>query len=57
MQIVVSTLIGLCLWIILWAFDVKALDGFLLAIAIILSATVAWMAGPYVRRLIRPDTD
>jgi hypothetical protein len=54
MQIVVSTLIGLCLWIILWAFDVKALDGFLLVIALVLGATVAWMAGPYIRRLLKP---
>ena len=54
MTIIVSTLVGLCLWIILWAFDVKAIDGFLLTIAIVLSATVAWMVGPYVRNLIKP---
>jgi predicted PurR-regulated permease PerM len=54
MQIFVATVVGLAIWIILWAFDVKAIDGFLLAIAIILSATVAWMAGPYVRRMLKP---
>jgi hypothetical protein len=54
MQIVVATVTGLCLWIILWAFDVKPLDGFLLVIAIVLSATVVWMAGPWVRKMIKP---
>jgi hypothetical protein len=54
MQILVATVFGLCLWIILWAFDVKAIDGFLLVIAIVLSATVAWMAGPWVRNLLKP---
>ena len=54
MQIVVATVVGLSLWIILWAFDVKAIDGFLLTIAIVLSATVVWMATPYIRNLLKP---
>jgi hypothetical protein len=54
MQILVATVFGLCLWIVLWAFDVKAIDGFLLVIAIVLSATVAWMAGPWVKNLLKP---
>ena len=55
MQIYVATVIGLVLWIVLWAFDVKALDSFLLTIAIVLGATVAWMVGPFVRSLFRPE--
>ena len=54
MQIVVATVIGLSLWIILWAFDIKPLDGFLLVIAIVLGATVAWMAAPWVRNMLKP---
>jgi hypothetical protein len=54
MPIFVSTVVGLSLWIILWAFDVKAIGGFLLTILIVLSATIAWMAGPYVKNLLRP---
>jgi hypothetical protein len=54
MQIFVATVVGLCAWIILWALNVKALDGFLLTLAIILGATVSWMAGPYVRRMLKP---
>ena len=54
MGIFVSTVIGLAIWIILWAFNVKALDGFLLALAIILTATVVHMASPYMRRILKP---
>ena len=54
MQILVATVFSLCLWIILWALDVKALDGFLLVIAIVLSATVGWMAGPWLKNMLKP---
>ena len=54
MGIFVATVTGLAIWIVLWAFDVKAIDGFMLALAIILIATVAHMAGPSVRRLLKP---
>lgn len=54
MQIVVATVIGLVIWIVLWAFDVKAFDSFMLTIAIILGATVAWMMAPFVKNLLKP---
>ena len=54
MQIIVATVIGLVLWIVLWAFDVKAFDSFMLTLAIVLGATVAWMIGPFVRNLLKP---
>jgi hypothetical protein len=54
MSIYVSTVIGLAIWVVLWAFNVKAIDGFLLTIAIVLGATVAWLAGPHVKNLLRP---
>ena len=54
MQILVATVIGLVIGIGLWAFDVKALDGFLLTLAIVLGATVAWMIGPFVKRVLKP---
>jgi hypothetical protein len=53
-QIVVATVIGLVLWIVLWAFDVKAFDSFMLTIAIVLGATVAWMIAPFVRNMLKP---
>jgi hypothetical protein len=54
MPVFVATVVGLAIWIVLWAFNVKAIDGFLLVIAISLSAAVAHMAGPYVRNLLKP---
>ena len=57
MQILVATVFGLCLWIVLWAFNFKALDGFIVLILIVLGATVSWMVGPYIKRLLRPDVD
>ena len=54
MGIFVATVTGLAIWIILWALDVKALDGFLLTLAIVLTATVVHMASPYMRRILKP---
>ncbi len=54
MQVLVATVVGLVIWIVLWAFDVKAFDSFFLTLAIVLGATVAWMAGPYVKSLLKP---
>ena len=54
MTIYVSAVVGLVLWIVLWAFDVKAFDSFMLTIAIVLAATVAWMATPFVKNLLKP---
>jgi hypothetical protein len=54
MTIYVSTVVGLVLWIVLWAFDVKAFDAFMLTIAIVVSATVVWMATPFVKNLLKP---
>ena len=54
MGIYVSAVVGLAIWIVLWAFNVKAIDGFLLTLAIVLTATVAHMAGPYVRQMLKP---
>jgi hypothetical protein len=54
MGIFVATVTGLAIWIVLWAFDVKALDGFILTLAIVLTATVVHMASPYMRKLLKP---
>jgi Mn2+/Fe2+ NRAMP family transporter len=41
MGLVLTTIAGLCLWIILWAMNVKAFDAFLLTLGmIVLAATV-----------------
>jgi hypothetical protein len=54
MTVFVATVAGLAIWIVLWAFNVKAIDGFLLVVAISLSAAVVQMTAPYVRNLLKP---
>ena len=54
MGIFVATVSGLALWIVLWAFNVKAVDGFMITLAIVLVATMAHLMGPYVRNLLKP---
>ena len=41
MILVLTTIAGLCLWVILWALDFKAFDGFLIAFGmVVLAVTV-----------------
>ena len=54
MGIYVSAVVGLVIWIVLWAFNVKAIDGFILTLAIVLTATVVHLAGPHVRQSLKP---
>ena len=54
MTIYVSAIVGLVIWIVLWAFNVKAIDSFLLTIVIVLGATIAWLVGPHVKNMMRP---
>lgn len=46
MQLVVTGTFGLVLWIVLWALGIKAFDGFLLTIAIVLGAIIAQLLLP-----------
>jgi hypothetical protein len=48
MGIIVSTTVGLVLWIILWAIGVKSLDAFLLTTVIILLAAGAHVLAPHL---------
>ena len=55
MAIVIALTIGLVEWIVLWTFDVKALDAALIAMAILLVGVLIHMTTPFVRRLISPN--
>lgn len=46
MQLVVTATVGLALWIVLWALGIKAFDGFMLTIAIVLGAIIAQLVLP-----------
>ena len=54
MQILVSLTVGLVIWIVLWAFNVKAIDSFLITIALVLGGVVMKLASPYVREMLKP---
>ena len=50
----VATVIGLVIWIVLWAFNVKAIDAFLITILLALGAQTYRMMAPTLHRLLRP---
>ncbi len=46
MQLVVTATAGLSLWIVLWALGIKAFDGFMLTIAIIVGGIIIQLLLP-----------
>ena len=54
MSVYVTLVVGLVIWIVAWTFGIKALDGFLITMALVLIATVERMMRPYVHSLLRP---
>ena len=54
MSVYVSLVVGLVIWIVAWTFGIKALDGFLITMALVLGATVERMARPFIHNLLRP---
>ncbi|MBA2567215.1 MAG: hypothetical protein ACR2IN_00310 [Thermoleophilaceae bacterium] len=49
MALLVALTAGLAIWIVAWAFGIKALDGFLVVIALLLVAFTARLVAPFVR--------
>ena len=50
MQVLVALTVGLIIWIVAWSFGVKSIDAFFVTIALVLAATAARFAGPFVRK-------
>lgn len=48
MGLVVSITAALSIWIVLWAFDVKAIDGIILALVIVFTTIGAQMVTRYL---------
>ena len=48
MGLVLATVAGLCVWIVLWALDFKAIDAFIITILIALVAVMIRMITPYL---------
>lgn len=49
MALLVALTAGLAFWIVAWAFGIKALDGFLVVLALLLVAFTARLFAPFVR--------
>ncbi|MGI8804247.1 MAG: hypothetical protein ACR2IN_00860 [Thermoleophilaceae bacterium] len=49
MALLVALTAGLALWIVGWAFGIKAIDGFLVVIALLLVAFTTRLLAPFVR--------
>ena len=50
MSVIVALTVGLVIWIAAWAFGVKAIDAFLITIALTTTAAAARIAAPFVRQ-------
>jgi len=50
MGLVLATTFAMLLWIVLWAIEVKAIDGFLISITIITLAATVRVLKPYLPR-------
>jgi hypothetical protein len=48
MGLVLATVSGLCIWIVLWALDYKAIDAFMITVVIALVAVMVRMLAPYL---------
>ena len=54
MQVLVSLLVGLVVWIVLWAFGAKAFDAFLIPAFLVVNAAAMRIAQPYINKLLKP---
>ena len=54
MKILVALTVGLVIWIALWALGTKAFDGFLITLALVLTAVVVTLTEPWIREQFRP---
>jgi hypothetical protein len=52
-KILVALTTGLVIWIALWALGTKAVDSFLITIALVLVAVVVTLMGPFIKEQFR----
>ena len=55
MVIFTSALVGLVLWVVLWAIGVKSFDAFMLTMLITLGGAIAHIVAPYLPGNRGPD--
>lgn len=48
MGVFLATTIAMAIWVALWAVGVRAIDGFMLLVLIVLGAAIARIVGPHL---------
>jgi hypothetical protein len=48
MGTILATVAGLVIWIVLWSLDIKAIDGIMITMVIVLTALMGRMVAPYL---------
>jgi hypothetical protein len=48
MGVLLTAIVGLVVWVVLWAIGVKSFDAFLITILMVLIAAMAHMLAPYL---------
>jgi hypothetical protein len=56
-SVLVALTVGLVIWLVLWALGTKADDAFLVTIALVLAATAARLATPFIAQLLGRETE
>jgi hypothetical protein len=57
MLLLLTTIVGLVIWIVLWAIGVKSFDAFLITILLVLLAATWQLAAPYLPGARRAGDD
>jgi hypothetical protein len=48
-QVLVALTVGLIIWIVAWTFGIKSFDAFMVVVLLLVTATAARIAAPFVR--------
>jgi hypothetical protein len=56
MAVLVTLTIGLIIWVVAWAFGIKAFDAFLLTVIMTVTAAAFVMIKPFINQLRRRET-
>jgi hypothetical protein len=48
MGLVLATVAGICIWIVLWSLEIKAIDAFMITVLIALVGVMVRMLSPYL---------
>ena len=56
MGVLVALSVGLVFWIVAWSLGAKSFDAFLVTVALVMVATTARLAAPFVNQLLGRQT-